>query len=635
MTADADWKTVPAPPGLIFHVGRRPDPFYWYTPPKLDLDQPAGSRFDDPHGEYATLYCASTPYGALLEKLCPLRPIPEIAAQYASALDDDVDPDFDLSPTGRRFPVSFVDDNVLGTAALDHELQFVDVEEPRNHRILETLGGAALLRHLEVDRIDRGTFDERTRAIALFVETIRRPHAFSSALERCCASGKPVVCLKVGRSEAAARSALAHTGAIVGSQRAFSALLRRHAAIEVDDIPELVEVLEVLNRRRRPRGTRAASVSESGGEAALLADHATANGVQMEPFPVAVADALKREFPLLQHANNPLDAWALDAPERIYPRALSLIAASDAYDMLLAQVDLSRFRSAENQAWSRVVLQALGETVAAREDLVGAVVTVHTSDPPDWACELARKSDIALLRGSHNAMLALGRVARYVPRTRRTVGWGPPIVIDDLLVGHGVQPEFESSAVLERYGLTFAARRRANTPEEAAAAVRELGSPVVVKRDGTAHKAASGGVRLGISTPEEARQATLELGTPVLVASQMSEGRELICGMLRDPQVGPVIVFGQGGVGVERIDSLSALVGPLDDIDIATLIADVGISDRDGSLARAIRAVDRLAAEHPEVLEIDVNPLIVTADRVVAVDALIVVDRQSDASLDG
>jgi hypothetical protein len=163
MTAEADWKTVPGPPELIFHVGRRPDPFYWYTPLKLDPAQPAGSRFDDPHGEYATLYCAGTAYGALLEKLCPMRPIPEVAAQYASALDDEVDPEFDLPPTGRRFPASFVDENVMGTATLHHELQFVDVEDPRNHRMLETLGGAALLRHLEVGRIDRGTFATNRR----------------------------------------------------------------------------------------------------------------------------------------------------------------------------------------------------------------------------------------------------------------------------------------------------------------------------------------------------------------------------------------------------------------------------------------------------------------------------------------
>lgn len=495
-------------------------------------------------------------------------------------------------------------------------------------RAVVSCGAEALVDAAEL--VDFFCDDESTCAIALFLETVRRPSAFDSALERCRARGKPVVCLKVGRSEGAARSALAHTGALVGSQRAFSALVRRHGAIEVDDLPELVEVLEVLSRRRQPRGTRAASVSESGGEAALLADHARANGVRMDPLPAAVERALRQEFPLLEHANNPLDAWALDTPDRIYPRALELMAASNAYDMLLAQVDLSRFRSAENQEWGRIVLRALASTVAAREGLFGAVVTVHTSDPPDWACQLARELDVALLRGSRSAMLALGQVARYTPRTRKAVDWGPPIAIDDLSVDRRIQPEFESAAILERYGVAFAARRRAASPEEAAAAVRDLGPPVVVKCDGAAHKSAVGGVRLGIGSPEEARKATAEIGAPVLVASQIPHGQELICGMKRDPQFGPVIVFGHGGTGVEELHTLSALVGPLDDIDVATLIADVGVSDWHGALSRAIRAVDRLAAEHPEVLEIDINPLIVTSDEVIAADALIVIPGPCD-----
>lgn len=491
-------------------------------------------------------------------------------------------------------------------------------------RAVVSSGAEALVDVAEL--VDFFCEDERTSAIALFMETVRRPDAFDGALERCRARGKPVVCLKVGRSEVAARAALAHTGAIVGSQRAFSALLRRHGVIEVDDLPELVEVLEVLGRGRRPRGARAASVSESGGEAALLADQARANGVRMDPLPEAVERALRQEFPLLEHANNPLDAWALDTPERIYPRALELMAESDAYDIVLAQVDLSRFRSAENQEWSQIVVRALGSTIAAHAGLFGAVVTVHATDPPDWAYELARQQDVALLRGSRNAMLALGQVALYTPRRREAVDWGPPIAIDDLIVDRRIQPEFESAAILERYGVAFAERRRAASPEEAAAAARELGPPVVVKCDGAAHKAAVGGVRLGIATPEQASRATSEIGAPVLVAAQIPHGQELICGMQRDPQFGPVIVFGHGGSGVEHLSTLSALVGPLDDIDVARLIADVGISDHGGAFAQAIRGVDRLAAEHPEVLEVDINPLIVTSDGAIAADALIVID---------
>jgi hypothetical protein len=165
MSAAVAWRTLPPPRGTIYHVGRRPDPFYWWTPPLLDLAQPAGGRFDDPHGEYATLYCATTAYGAMLEKFCSLRPIPELAAQYDSALDDGADPEYDKPPTGTTFPADICNTNVMGTATMDPDARFIDVEDPENHRLLEQLGGRALLTMLGLDRIDRGTFDTNHRTV--------------------------------------------------------------------------------------------------------------------------------------------------------------------------------------------------------------------------------------------------------------------------------------------------------------------------------------------------------------------------------------------------------------------------------------------------------------------------------------
>ena len=147
--------------------------------------------------------------------------------------------------------------------------------------------------------------DEGTKAVGLFLETVREPERFVAGLAACAASGKPVVCLKVGRSEAAARAALSHTGALVGSGRAFSAVLRRHAAIEVDDFHELVETLEILGRRRWPAGTRIAGVSESGGECGLLADQAEAAGVPFAPLSATLRARLQERFPQLSRSRQP------------------------------------------------------------------------------------------------------------------------------------------------------------------------------------------------------------------------------------------------------------------------------------------------------------------------------------------
>ena len=325
--------------------------------------------------------------------------------------------------------------------------------------------------------------DEGTRAVGLFLETVRRPAAFADALAACSAAGKPVVCLKVGRSEAAARAALSHTGALVGSVRAFSAVLRRYGAIEVEDFHELVETLEILGRRSWPRGTRIAAVSESGGECALLADHAEAAGVPFQPLPArARGRRCTAEFPNYLDPGNPLDAWAVADEQVVYPRSLELLAESGAYDVLLALADLSQFRDVSNEDWCELTLRTLAR-LAAEHGVFAAGVTVHSADPPRRFQELARELDLALLRGTRDAMRALAHVARWRQVRLRDEDVPAPDV-SDLLPGPGPLAEHESALVLERYGVPFAERRRAATPEEAAAAAVELGFPVVVKVDG-------------------------------------------------------------------------------------------------------------------------------------------------------
>jgi acetyltransferase len=364
-------------------------------------------------------------------------------------------------------------------------------------RCVVSSGGEAVTDAADI--LDFLAEDAGTRAIALFLETVRRPEAFVGALARCAAAGKPVVCLKVGRSPAAARVALAHTGALVGSGRAFSAALRRHGAIEVDDFHELVETLEILGRRRRPHGRRIGAISESGGEAALLADQAERAGLPFEPLPDGLAAELAAAFPNYLAPGNPLDAWAVDEAEIVYPRSLELMAGSGAFDVLLAQVDLSQFRGDSEQEWCAMIVRALADATRGTE-IFPAVVSVHSADPPRAVQELARQLDLALLRGPRDAMLALSHAAGLAT-ARPAPPHGALSTAAELLDGDGPLPEHESALLLERYGIAFAPRRRALTPDEAAQAAAELGPPVVVKVDGPAHKSRNGGVVLGVTSP--------------------------------------------------------------------------------------------------------------------------------------
>jgi acetate---CoA ligase (ADP-forming) len=472
--------------------------------------------------------------------------------------------------------------------------------------------------------------DEGTGAIGLFLETVRRPAEFAAALARCAEAAKPVVCLKVGRSQAAARAALAHTGAVVGSDRAFSALLRRHGAVEVDDFTALVETLEVLGRARRPRGKRIAAISESGGEGALLADQGEAAGMPFEPLPEEVAAELTARFPNYRAPGNPLDAWAIDEAGIVFPGSIEILVRSGAFDIVIAQADQSQFRGAEEHEWCFMIVKALAEATAGTE-IFPAVTTVSTVDPRPEVAEFALEHDVALLRGPRDAMRALAAAASLRPSATRGSP-AEPVDIADLL-GEGPLPEFESALVLERYGVPVAPRRRASSPEEAVAAAAELGFPVVVKVDGPAHKAAQNGVVLGLGDADGVRAAAERLGGRVLVASQAAGGEEAFCGMMRDPDYGPVLAVGLGGRAVESLSLAAVSLAPVGDEEARQLVAeapglDAGPAAQE-ALAATLVALGRLAVDHPRIAAVDVNPLILSADGAVAVDALVVVEGGS------
>ena len=473
--------------------------------------------------------------------------------------------------------------------------------------------------------------DELTRVIGVFLEAVRRPQAFRDALERCALAEKPVVVVKVGRSEVAARNAIAHTGAIVGSDQAFDALCRSYGVFRVDDYGEWLEQLEVFGAPRRPRGLRTVLLTNSGGEAELVADLADAACLPLTPLPKDLAAAIDADYPF-HGVQNPIDYWAFAEAEVIVPDLLLRCAQHPDVDNVIINIDQSwRFLNRERQN-SIDAACAMSEASLASNAFC-AVLSTAVSDPDDDVVHAAVRGDVPVLIGAGPGIRAIARAARWQPRIPDQLAACVAIEAPELEREAGHLAEADAKAVLARYGITGPREIRAANHVEARAAAAEIGATVVVKADGPAHKEKHGGVILGCTDPDRAAQAADKIGGPVLVCEEIRGGIEVLCGLVRDSLFDTVVVVGVGGSWAEAVaETARAALAPISQADAERLVREVrplrrrldaaGVS----IVAGALVALGRLAQDHPRVAEIDVNPLVVRDGIGIALDGLIVLN---------
>ncbi len=474
--------------------------------------------------------------------------------------------------------------------------------------------------------------DADTRVVGLFLETVRRPQAFQAALAKLADAGKVAIVLKVGTSAMGREAALSHTGALVGDDRSFSAMLRYHNAIRVEDFGEWLEHLEVFSRRTPPRGSRIGSVTNSGGEGEYFADKAEQAGIPLQRFSEGLRRRILEEFPNfrgIEHIGNPVDCWAIDDDRTVFPRVFELMAESGEFDVLVSDIDHSQWLHGGERELATNIANDLRAACADRPDVFPCVITVTTADPPIEDIEWAREHDIPLLKGTLPGLRALAARLAHRPRPvpSRAVEPAPP------LEGSGALPEIDSAAIAASYGVPYVRAERCATADDAVAAAERIGYPVVVKVDNVAHKARVGGVALGLADAAGVREAAERMGGRVIVAEQASGGVEVLVGMVRDRDYGATVVVGIGGALAEALDLVTASLAPLDRDGAHELVRSLPALDRliggevpDG-LIDAVVAVSRLAAEHPEISEIDINPLLVSPERAVALDCLITLEE--------
>ena len=504
------------------------------------------------------------------------------------------------------------------------------------------------------DLLDWLGTDASTRAILLYLESTGRARKFLSAA-RAAARNKPVIAIKAGRVEAGARAATSHTGALAGADDVCDAALRRAGVVRVDRIDELFDAAETLARSRPLRGDRVAILTNGGGLGVLMADRVALSGGRIATLSDATRAALDAALPASWSHGNPIDIVG-DAPPARYAAALGALLDDPGIDVvfvvhaptaLASGSDAARAVAAvlaEHAHDARVLTSWPGRVSAEPARRILRDAGVATYDTPEdaiaaFARMLAHRRNQELLMEIPPSLPV--EFAPDVAAARRTIDAA-------LAAGRTVLSEPEAKAVLAAFGVPVVPTEIVRDADEAVAIARRIGFPVALKllSPDVTHKSDVGGVALDLETPEavvvaaQAMRARLLAlrpdsrpgGFTVQPMARRPGARELIVGAACDPIFGPFVLFGHGGTAVEVIGDRAVALPPLNaslarELVSRTRVAKLLAGYRDhppadlDAVCNTLVRIAQILVDLPEVVELDVNPLLADAGGVLALDA--------------
>jgi acetyltransferase len=506
------------------------------------------------------------------------------------------------------------------------------------------------------DLIDYLGNDPRTHSILLYMETIGDARSFLSSAREVALS-KPILVIKPGRTEAAARAAASHTGSLTGSDEVLEAAFRRSGVLRVANISDLFDMAEVLAKQPRPSGPRMTIVANAGGPAVLATDALVTSGAEVAELSPETMEALNKVLPPAWSRNNPIDILGDAAPER-YAKALEIAAKDPNSDGLLviltpqAMTDPTKtaeqLRPYAHIEGKPVLASWMGGTeVAAGEEILNRA-GIPTFTYPDTAARafvyMWRFS--YNLRGIYETPMAPGDKQSEADRAR-----AESILRAAREAGRTILTEYESKQLLATYGIPIAETHVARSEQEAVELAAQIGYPVVLKlfSETITHKTDVGGVQLNLRNVEAVRAAYKAIESSVCERAGREHfqgvtvqpmirhfGYELILGSSIDPQFGPVLLFGMGGQLVEVFKDRSLALPPLNTTLARRMMEQTkiytalkGVRGRKpvdlAELEHLMVRFSQLVVEQRWIKEIDINPLLASPERLIALDARVVV----------
>ena len=498
--------------------------------------------------------------------------------------------------------------------------------------------------------------DPRTQSIVIYMETIGDARAFLSAA-REVSRRKPIIVIKPGRTEGAARAAASHTGSLAGSDEVVDAAFLRGGVVRVTHIDELFHLAESLGKQPRPLGPRLAIVTNAGGPAVIATDALLLNGGQLAPLADETRAALDRVLPAHWSHANPVDVLG-DADAARYAAAVDIVARDPTTDGMLvvltpqAMTDptqtAERLKPYASVAGKPVLASWMGGVDIAAGEAILARSNIPTFAHPDTAARVFSH----MWRYTEN-LRALYETPARAPagsEDHRQQTQVPAILETARQARRVILTEVEAKRVLAAYGIPIVETRVAITVEDAVRAAAELGFPVVLKlhSETITHKTDVGGVQLGLGDADAVRRAWAAIETGVTAAKGPGHfqgvtvqpmvqriGYELIVGSTIDAQFGPVVLFGTGGQLVEVYRDRALGLPPLtttlarrmmERTRIFTALGGVrGRAPVDlAQLEQLLVRVSHLVVEQPWIKELDINPLLASAEALVVLDARVI-----------